>query len=221
VTSGCGGTLAPECSPSGRVPNAINVRQSERVGAGALDPRTRVCTRVRLAPRIACSPRCRAYLCAHLEPVYLFKSWNDNYGHASGDALLRELAVLLRAAATDPADLVARNGGDEFCVVFADAEKSSAIVCAERLRASIAEADFRGLHAPVSGGEEVRISASIGVACFPVDAPSPQELLEKADEAMCHSKKTGRNGVSFFGVDKVLVRANGAAEERTADRRRE
>ncbi|MGD0476454.1 MAG: diguanylate cyclase, partial [Candidatus Velthaea sp.] len=39
--------------------------------------------------------------CAHLEPVYRFKSWNDLYGHANGDALLRELAVLLRAAATD------------------------------------------------------------------------------------------------------------------------
>jgi diguanylate cyclase (GGDEF)-like protein len=159
--------------------------------------------------------------CAQLELVYRFKSWNDNYGHASGDALLRELAVLLRAAATDPGDIVARNGGDEFCVVFADTEKSSAIVRAERLRASIADADFRGLHAPISSGEEVRISASIGVACFPVDAQSPEALLEKADEAMYHSKKTGRNGVSFFGVDAALVRGDGAAEERSADRRRE
>src|SRR5450631_1604007 len=160
-------------------------------------------------------------LCAHLELVYRFKSWNDNFGHASGDALLRELAVLLRASATDPADIVARNGGDEFCVVFADTEKSRAIERAERLRSSIAGADFRGLHGPVSSGEEVRISASIGVACFPIDAQSPEALLEKADEAMYHSKKTGRNGVSFFGVDTILVRSDGAADERFADRRRE
>jgi hypothetical protein len=46
-------------------------------------------------------------------------------------------------------------------------------------------------------------------------------LLEKADEAMYHSKKTGRNGVSFFGVDAKLTRGDGATEERTADRRRE
>lgn len=150
-----------------------------------------------------------------------FKSWNDTYGHASGDALLRELALLLRASATDSADLVARNGGDEFCVVFADTEKSSAIVRAERLRANIADADFRGLHAPLASGEEVRISASIGVACFPVDAQLPQALLEKADEAMYHSKKTGRNGVSFFGVDSALVRSDGVSEERSADRRRD
>jgi diguanylate cyclase (GGDEF)-like protein len=148
-----------------------------------------------------------------------FKSWNDNYGHASGDALLRELAALLRAAGNEPGDIVARNGGDEFCVVLMDAEKSRAIERAERLRARIAEADFRGLHGPVSSGNEVRISASIGVACFPVDAQSPEALLEKADEAMYHSKKTGRNGVSFFGVDSALVRGDGATEERSADRR--
>ena len=150
-----------------------------------------------------------------------FKQWNDNYGHASGDALLRELAALLRAAGNEPGDIVARNGGDEFCVVFADLEKSRAIERAERLRASIAHADFHGLHTPASSGEEVRISASIGVACFPVDAQSPETLLEKADEAMYHSKKTGRNGVSFFGVDAALVRGDGVADERSADRRRE
>ncbi len=150
-----------------------------------------------------------------------FKQWNDTYGHASGDALLRELAQLFRAAATASGDIVARNGGDEFCVVFVDAEKSRAIERAERLRASIADADFRGLHAPASSAAEVRISASIGVACFPVDAQSPESLLEKADEAMYHSKKTGRNGVSFFGVNTALVRVDGAADERSADRRRE
>jgi diguanylate cyclase (GGDEF)-like protein len=150
-----------------------------------------------------------------------FKTWNDTYGHASGDALLRELAQYLRASAQGDGDIVARNGGDEFCVVFADAEKSRSVARAETLRASIAAADFSGLHARVAGGAEVRISASIGVACFPVDARSAEALLEKADEAMYHSKKTGRNGVSFFGVDTVLVRGDGVTEERTADRRRE
>jgi predicted signal transduction protein with EAL and GGDEF domain len=65
------------------------------------------------------------------------------------------------------------------------------------------------------------VDCTIGVACFPVDAQSPEVLLEKADEAMYHSKKTGRNGVSFFGIDTALVRGDGATEERSADRRRE
>ncbi len=178
--------------------------------------------RVRLAQsieRARCSPLGRVGVA--FVDTDRFKAWNDTYGHASGDALLRELAALLRAAAAEPGDIAARNGGDEFCVVFADAEKSSAVERAERLRASIFGADFRALHAPLSTGEEVRISASIGIACFPVDAQSPETLLEKADEAMYHSKKTGRNGVSYFGVDATLVRADGAADERSADRRRE
>lgn len=148
-----------------------------------------------------------------------FKSWNDTYGHASGDALLRELAVLLRAAATDPADLVARNGGDEFCVVFVDCEKSRAIERAQRLRSSVANADFRSLR-PAGVTAEVRISASIGVACFPVDAGTPSALLEKADEAMYHSKKTGRDAVAYFGVDGTLVRAESDQSSRPDPERR-
>ncbi len=149
-----------------------------------------------------------------------FKAWNDTYGHASGDALLRELAQLLRAAATDPADIVARNGGDEFCVVFADCEKSVAIERAGRLRASIAAADFTLLQPVGVSGPAVTISASIGVASFPIDAQTPNALLEKADEAMYHSKRTGRDAVAYFGVDGALVRADSGQPRLDPERRR-
>jgi GGDEF domain-containing protein len=69
---------------------------------------------------------------------------------------LRKLAVLLCASATEPGDIVAPNEGDEFCVVLVDAEKSRAIERAERLRASIAERNFSGLHAPIAGREDVQ-----------------------------------------------------------------
>ena len=59
------------------------------------------------------------------------------------------------------------------------------------------------------------------VACFPVDAQSPSAVLEKADEAMYYSKKTGRDGVSFFGLDGTLIRAEAGAAGRTIERRRE
>ncbi len=62
-----------------------------------------------------------------------FKAWNDTYGHASGDVLLRRIAELLQASTRTPRDLVARNGGDEFCVVFFETEKSSAIERAQQL----------------------------------------------------------------------------------------
>ncbi len=152
-----------------------------------------------------------------------FKQWNDHYGHASGDALLRELAQLLRAALADPADIAARNGGDEFCIIFAGCEKSAAVERAERLRAAIATADFSPLH-PHGVRANVRISASIGIACFPMDARSSNAILEKADEAMYHSKKTGRDAVAYFSVDGTLVRAGAerllpAESDRRLDRR--
>ncbi|GAC1419246.1 MAG: hypothetical protein NVSMB5_11010 [Candidatus Velthaea sp.] len=142
-----------------------------------------------------------------------FKLWNDSYGHASGDALLRELARMLHASATGAHDLAARNGGDEFCLVFGDMEKSSAIERARAVCEQIATADFRALR-PADSAVDVRISASIGVAAFPIDAGTLPELLERADEAMYHSKRTGRSAVSYFGVDGSLVRAEDVRVQR-------
>jgi diguanylate cyclase (GGDEF)-like protein len=137
-----------------------------------------------------------------------FKNWNDTYGHASGDALLRALAGVLRAAAGSE-DLVARNGGDEFCLALVDTEKSRAIERAEELRRAIATLDISALR-PAGSAEAVAISASIGVAAYPAEAATPSELLERADEAMYHSKRRGRNAVSYFGIEGALVCATDA-----------
>ena len=128
-----------------------------------------------------------------------FKQWNDRYGHAAGDRLLRELANVLRSSATSADDLVARNGGDEFCVVFAETDKSTAIERAAALRHAIARLDITRLRSPDSEPDgELRITASIGVAAFPPDASNANDLLERADTAMYHAKESGRNGVSYI-----------------------
>lgn len=133
-----------------------------------------------------------------------FKAWNDAYGHASGDALLRTIARVLGAACA-PDDLAARNGGDEFCLVFVACEKSAALVRAEALRAAIATLDLGALRPPGSD-EGVHVTASIGVAAYPADASSANELLQRADAAMYHSKRSGRDAVSFPSPDGTLVR---------------
>jgi diguanylate cyclase (GGDEF)-like protein len=138
-----------------------------------------------------------------------FKPWNDSYGHASGDALLRALARTLQSAAGAD-DLVARNGGDEFCVVFVDTEKSAAIVRAEALRAAIAGLDVAPLR-PAGAAAGVRVTASIGVAAYPADAANASELLERADAAMYATKRSGRNGVAYIAVDGSHVRADAPA----------
>jgi diguanylate cyclase (GGDEF)-like protein len=134
-----------------------------------------------------------------------FKHWNDAFGHAAGDALLRELAQLLRGAVRYERDLVARNGGDEFCIVFTDTDKATAIERAELLRRRIAAFDSRPLR-PGGAAAHVQITASIGVAAFPADAPSANELLERADAAMYHAKATGRDGVAYVDLGGGFTR---------------
>jgi diguanylate cyclase (GGDEF)-like protein len=117
-----------------------------------------------------------------------FKSVNDRLGHRAGDEVLRTLAALVRAQTIDGFDFAARNGGDEFCLLARSTEKTRAI---ERARALC---DAVNSHASALSG----ITASIGVAAFPHDAASAAELLETADRAMYHSKRTGRNRVSYL-----------------------
>jgi diguanylate cyclase (GGDEF)-like protein len=130
-----------------------------------------------------------------------FKQWNDEHGHAAGDALLHALADVLRSAAPSERDLVARNGGDEFCVVFTETDKSIGIERADTIRRRIAAID-------------PRISASIGVAAFPADAANANDLLERADAAMYHAKQTGRDGVSYRGSDGFVRLAQQPSSER-------
>jgi len=155
--------------------------------------------------------RARFVACARLALLFVdtdrFKQWNDRYGHAAGDTLLRELANVLRSAATSEHDLVARNGGDEFCVVFTETDKAMAIERADALRGRIAALDLSSLRpGETSADRELRITASIGVAAFPADATNANDLLERADAAMYHTKETGRDGVSYSGAAREFIR---------------
>jgi diguanylate cyclase (GGDEF)-like protein len=117
-----------------------------------------------------------------------FKRVNDTLGHATGDAVLQQMAGLLRAHAVDGLDVVARNGGDEFCALIRGVPKTLAIERAQAFCESVRTHDF---------GIGARISASVGVASYPSDASSSSALLEMADAAMYHSKRAGRDRVSF------------------------
>ncbi|HET9030337.1 MAG TPA: GGDEF domain-containing protein [Candidatus Aquilonibacter sp.] len=117
-----------------------------------------------------------------------FKRVNDGYGHAQGDNVLHAMAALIRAHTVGDVDVVGRNGGDEFCALIFDAQKTVAIERAQTLCDAVREYDF---------GIPVAITASIGVASLPFDADDASQLLEAADAAMYHSKRSGRDRVSF------------------------
>ena len=117
-----------------------------------------------------------------------FKSVNDTCGHAAGDSVLQGMAELLRAEGVPEVDIAGRNGGDEFCALIHDAQKTIAIERAQSFCEAVRRHDF---------GVPLSITASVGVASFPHDARDANELLEVADAAMYHSKRTGRDRVSF------------------------
>jgi diguanylate cyclase (GGDEF)-like protein/PAS domain S-box-containing protein len=111
-----------------------------------------------------------------------FKAVNDQYGHAAGDAVLREVARRLRRTVRER-DVVARLGGDEFVVVLTDVggRSRAAADSVERVEAALAE--------PFTvGGVALGLRAALGVALFPDDASDVQELFAHADRAMYVAK---------------------------------
>lgn len=137
-----------------------------------------------------------------------FKDVNDRYGHSAGDTVLQTMARLLEAHLVPGSDLGARNGGDEFCALIRHASKSAAVDRARRFLEAVRRHEF-AVPAPVT--------ASIGVATFPHDAATSNDVLELADGAMYHSKRNGRNRVSF--VDSPGRFASVAAEAETGPSR--
>jgi diguanylate cyclase (GGDEF)-like protein len=111
-----------------------------------------------------------------------FKHFNDTLGHPAGDALLVEIAVAM-ARATRDGDRLYRYGGDEFAAILPGADRMTAHDVAERIRRAVRE------HGTQANGPLVTISA--GVACFPVDGCTNDELVAVADRAMYVVKPAG------------------------------
>jgi len=120
-----------------------------------------------------------------------FKSVNDTFGHAAGDALLTTIAERLRATARS-GDLPARLGGDEFAVVASGQNAGEFDALAERLCAVLSE--------PLEGqGYVIKPSVSIGVAVASSPSAAGEEIVARADRALYAAKKAGRATWRFFG----------------------
>ncbi|MGH8853997.1 MAG: sensor domain-containing protein [Telluria sp.] len=132
-----------------------------------------------------------------------FKTINDTFGHEAGDVVLKVVARRLHSSVRE-SDTTARMSGDEFVLVLVDQPSLRfTLRMAERLR--------RSLTMPVAfGGNEIPIGASMGVAVFPQDGATPQELIRAADMAMYHAKGDG-GGVHFFSPEM-----RSASEKRAA-----
>jgi diguanylate cyclase (GGDEF)-like protein len=121
-----------------------------------------------------------------------FKSVNDTHGHEAGDAVLRQLADLLRAQCRE-ADTVARWGGEEFLIVSRSTRREEAGIFAERLRSAVAEHPF-----VLPDGDVIHRTTSIGVAVLPFltdhpDALGWEQVVDLADRALYAAKSSGRD----------------------------
>lgn len=137
--------------------------------------------------------RVKTYGHGHLGLLMLdidrFKNFNDTYGHQTGDRVLQELArVMVRQVRN--VDLVARYGGEEFAVIVLEVDRRRLMHVAQRIRKAVEE-----MRVQSTSGEDLQITASFGVACFPDDAEDKFGLIEKADQALYRAKDLGRNKV--------------------------
>jgi diguanylate cyclase (GGDEF)-like protein len=116
-----------------------------------------------------------------------FKTINDDYGHLTGDEVIREVGQLLRDTARE-IDVVSRIGGEEFAILAPDSADEGALILAERVMHAFREHRFRSLP------PDRRITASVGVAAAPArDDEVAKTLLARADEALYVAKRNGRD----------------------------
>ena len=114
-----------------------------------------------------------------------FKLFNDTFGHPAGDEVLKTVAATIAGAARTT-DTVARYGGEEFVIVLPETDYEGAMILAERCRLAVAGAAWE--HRPVT--------VSAGVSTLTAETRDAAALVREADEALYHSKKTGRNRVN-------------------------
>lgn len=132
----------------------------------------------------------RSNVCILMVDIDHFKSINDRYGHLVGDQAIQNVATTLESAVR-AGDLVCRYGGEEFCLLLGGIEASLAQELAERMRKQIET----GVGPAVIPGENVRITASFGVASIQHGSTTLAELIKQADQALYAAKAAGRNRV--------------------------
>jgi two-component system, cell cycle response regulator len=127
-------------------------------------------------------------LCLVVFDIDRFKGVNDEHGHLAGDAALRDVASLV-AGRVRKSDTVARYGGDEFCVLMPETALADAVALAQELCSRVAG------HAFVFRDDRFGATSSFGVAELTVYDASPNELFQRADEALFDAKRAGGNRV--------------------------
>jgi two-component system cell cycle response regulator len=131
-------------------------------------------------------------ICVVMMDMDCFKSVNDGHDHLFGSFVISQVGKIVKQC-TRNIDIPARYGGDEFLVVLTEVTHEGALLFCERLRKAIEKTTFR------IGNDSIKLTASVGFAITKDgESISSRELVRRADHALYHAKRTGRNRVCFF-----------------------
>jgi two-component system chemotaxis family response regulator WspR len=138
--------------------------------------------------------RNNSFLAMILIDIDYFKTYNDNYGHQSGDDTLKQVAATLKNTVQRPGDLVARYGGEEFVVVLPSTDLAGTLVVAERLRATIEALQIPHVLSQCTNVITISLGA---VSMRPPVNGVPADIISEADKALYAAKKGGRNRTEY------------------------
>jgi diguanylate cyclase (GGDEF)-like protein len=141
-----------------------------------------------LERRLVAADRFKRNLALVITDIDHFKAVNDTYGHATGDVVIKELGQILLRLKRET-DLVARFGGEEFCILCEETDAGGAVLLAERVREEVMNTVFQ------TEMGKLKVTCSLGVATFPIDAKDKDALFEASDRALYAAKHAGRNQV--------------------------
>ncbi|HBO83548.1 MAG: hypothetical protein A2073_08495 [Deltaproteobacteria bacterium GWC2_42_11] len=125
-----------------------------------------------------------------------FKNYNDLYGHIYGNFILSAMADIFKKSVRKT-DTVARYGGEEFAIILPETDKETAAMLAEKIRKEISDSCSPEKNRQIMCG----VTVSIGVAVLGEDADDEEDLVKRADEAMYHAKRSGKNRVVRYERD--------------------
>lgn len=124
--------------------------------------------------------------------IDFFKKFNDTYGHQSGDAVLKQVAAILKKNSRT-SDIACRYGGEEMSIILTNTGKEDAITTAEKICTTVRNNKFT-----LVGGEKVNVTISVGVATVGLNGEKPQEVIEYSDKCLYYAKEHGRNQVVAY-----------------------
>lgn len=127
--------------------------------------------------------------------IDFFKKFNDTYGHQSGDAVLRQVAHLLKKNVRS-SDIVCRYGGEEMAIILTQTGQEEALITAQKICHAVSEQPLK-----LVNGNDVTVTISLGVSTYPQNGETTTEMIKYADDCLYKAKEHGRNRVGNLAKD--------------------